>query len=159
MRNLWNRPADAVWSLSTHSSSGVSNMNICTYVTAVSLDPKLMLVAVYKNTQTLMNVAIGKTVLLQLLTEDLAPVVRVCGQKSGKDKDKIKRLSKRYQLENVEELSYFKEAAGFAVLVVEQLIETSGDHFLLVGRVIKAKNLTDTPILTTAYLRDKKYIR
>jgi flavin reductase (DIM6/NTAB) family NADH-FMN oxidoreductase RutF len=92
MRRIWNRPADAVWSLSTQSVNGIGNMNICTYVTAVSLSPKLMLVAVYKNTQTLLNCSVGNKVLLQLLTQELAPVVRVCGQKSGKDIRKIDRL-------------------------------------------------------------------
>jgi flavin reductase (DIM6/NTAB) family NADH-FMN oxidoreductase RutF len=159
MRKLWNRPNDAVWSLSTMSEKGVANMNICTYVTAVSLEPKLMMVAVYKNTQTLQNVAVGKTVLLQLLGEDLAPVVRVCGQMSGKSIDKISRLKKRYELLEESELSYFKEAAGFMLLEVEQLIETSGDHDLLVGKVIKAKNLYNKTILTTTYLKINGYIR
>lgn len=134
-------------------------MNICTYVTAVSLDPKLVMVAVYKNTQTLKNVAVGKIVLLQLLGEDLAPVVRVCGQLSGKDIDKISRLKKRYELLEEGDLYYFKEAAGFMELKVEQLIETTGDHDLLVGKILKAKNLYDKPILTTTYLKANGYIR
>jgi flavin reductase (DIM6/NTAB) family NADH-FMN oxidoreductase RutF len=95
MRKIWNRPEGAVWSLSTRSVSEVGNMNICTYVTVMSLKPKLMMVAVYKNTQTLKNIALGKTVVLQLLTEELAPVVRVCGRQSGKLIDKIARLQKR----------------------------------------------------------------
>ena len=159
MRKLWNRPDDAVWSLSTLSPDGVPNMNICTYVTAVSLDPKLMLVAVYRETQTLKNVAVGETVLLQLLGEDLAPVVRICGQLSGTKIDKISRLKKRFELGEEGRLSYFQAAAGIMTLNVEQLIETSGDHYLLVGRVTKAKNLHDKPILTTTYLKANGYIR
>ena len=134
-------------------------MNICTYVSAVSLDPKLMMVAVYKDTQTLTNCEIGKTVLLQLLTEGLAPVVRVCGNLSGKDIDKITRLQKRYELAQQNDLYYFAAAAGFMELVIEQLIPTSGDHVLLVGKVVHGKNLHDTPILTTTYLKEHKYIR
>jgi flavin reductase (DIM6/NTAB) family NADH-FMN oxidoreductase RutF len=141
------------------SEKGVANMNICSYVSAVSLEPKLMMVAVYKNTQTLKNAAVGKTVLLQLLGEDLAPVVRVCGQMSGKNIDKISRLKKRYELKDVAGLQYFNEAAGFMQLQVEQLLETSGDHDLLVGKVIKAKNLHDKPVLTTTYLKENGYIR
>ena len=159
MRKLWNRPSDAVWSLSTRSNKGVPNMNICTYVTAVSLEPKLMMVAVYKNTKTLENVSIGTTVLLQLLSEDLAPVVRVCGQMSGKKVDKISRLKKRYELLEENDLYYFKEAAGFMVLQIEQLIETSGDHDLMVAEVIMSKNLNDKAILTSDYLKEKGIIR
>jgi len=159
MRRLWNRPADAVWSVSSISDTGIGNMNIATYVTAVSLDPKLMLVAVYKNTQTLQNVTVGKTILLQLLTQELAPVVRVCGQLSGQKIAKIPRLQKRYALAKHNALFYFTQSAGFLELEIEQLTKTSGDHVLLIGRVITAKNLVDAPILTTTYLKDHKYIR
>jgi flavin reductase (DIM6/NTAB) family NADH-FMN oxidoreductase RutF len=159
MRKIWNRPADAVWSLSTNTSGGTGNMNICTYVTAVSLDPKLLLVAIYKNTQTLHNCKVGQTVLIQLLTEDLAPVVRVCGQKSGKDIDKIARLQKRYELSEHKHLPYLSQCAGFMELEIEQMVETSGDHILLVCAVIKGKNLLDAPILTTSFLKKHKYIR
>lgn len=159
MRKLWNRPDVAVWSLATSSKAGVPNMNICTYVTAVSLEPKLILVAVYKDTQTLENVRVGERVLLQLLTEALAPVVRVCGQQSGKTIDKIKRLAKRYELKENNGLYYFTKAAGYTELLVDQLIETSGDHYLLVGKVLTTKNSHDDKILTTTYLREQGYIR
>jgi flavin reductase (DIM6/NTAB) family NADH-FMN oxidoreductase RutF len=159
MRKIWNRPSDAVWSLSSKDALGQGNMNICTYVTAVSLDPKLMMVAVYNNTQTQKNISVGSTIVLQLLTEELAPVVRVCGQLSGEKIDKITRLQKRYQLGQYKDLYYFEKSAGFMELLVEQLVETSGDHVLMIGRVQKGKNLVDTPILTTTYLKEHKYIR
>jgi len=159
MRRLWNRPADAVWSLVTQNSNQQSNMNICTYVTAISLEPKLMTVAVYAGTQTRDNLKLGGQVLLQLLTEELAPVVRVCGQMSGAKVDKVARLKKRYVLGTHAGLPYLQRAAGFMELIVEQIIETSGDHTLVVGKVVIAKNLADAPILTTTYLREKGYIR
>lgn len=159
MQKLWNRPDAAVWSLSTQSAQGVGNMNICTYVTAVSLKPKLMLVAVYKNTQTIENVSVGTSVLLQLLTEDLAPVVRICGQQSGKTIDKITRLQKRYQFKMVHGLHYFADVAGWIELLVEELVDTSGDHMLLIGKVLQSKNVVDASILTTAHLKQKGYIR
>ena len=159
MRNLWNRPDVAVWSLVTSSKEGIPNMNICSYVSAISLDPKLMMVAVYHNTKTHDNITIGGVVLLQLLSETLAPVVRTCGQKSGKQTDKIHMLQKRYTLAHEQELPYFTQAAGFALLQVEQCIKNSGDHDLLIGRVVKSKNLNDTSILTTTYLKHKGYIR
>ena len=56
MRKVWNRPAWPVWSVSTTDQSGQGNINIATYVQAVSLDPKLMTIAVYKGTKTLANI-------------------------------------------------------------------------------------------------------
>jgi flavin reductase (DIM6/NTAB) family NADH-FMN oxidoreductase RutF len=118
-----------------------------------------MMVAVYKNTQTLKNIALGKTVVLQLLTEELAPVVRVCGRQSGKHIDKIARLRKRYELSIHKDLYYFSKAAGFIELRVEHLVEIEGDHVLLLGKVVQGKNLVDGPILTTTFLKENRYIR
>lgn len=134
-------------------------MNIATYVQAVSLDPKLMLIALYKNTKTLENVQQTKRVLLQLLPESLAPVVRVCGQKSGNDIDKISRLQKRFELETHNDLYYFAKAAGFLELELADLHDVKGDYLIGTFKAITHKNLHDAPLLTTDYLKEHKYIR
>ncbi len=160
MRKLWNRPAIPVWSVSTKDAAGYGNMNISTYVSAVALDPKLMMVAVYHGTKTLQNIVKDKHCLLQLLTEDLAPVVRVCGKESGQDIDKIKRLQKRYPLKQHNDLWYFADAAGWLeLLIVDQYTPKNSDHVLMIGEVIKRKNLSDSEILSTSHLREKKIIR
>ncbi len=134
-------------------------MNICTYVTAVSMEPKFMLVAVYDNTQTAANLSVSPRALLQLLPESLAPVVRICGQQSGKDINKIARLKKRFALKEHQGLPYFADAAGFLELVFEQKYSVGGDHVLAVARVVTHKNLHDVPLLTTDYLKQHGYIR
>lgn len=159
MRRLWNRPDLAVWSLSTQAADGTPNLNICSYVMSTSLDPKLMTVAVYHGTKTRENIQNGETVLLQLLSEELAPVVRVCGQQSGHSVDKIKRLQKRYELMEQDGLYYFTKAAGFMLLEITDLYENGGDHTLVTGRVFTSKNLSDAPILTTTYLKEHKFTR
>ena len=123
MRKLWNRPPIAVWSLSTKNSSGQSNMNICTYVTATSLKPKLLTIAVYHGTQTHKNISVGSTVLLQLLTEELASIVRICGQQSGRTIDKLARLRKRYEIQQHNGLQYLAVCAGFSELRIVAMHE------------------------------------
>jgi flavin reductase (DIM6/NTAB) family NADH-FMN oxidoreductase RutF len=161
MRKLWNRPTLPVWSLVTENQAGLANMNICTYVTSVSMNPKLMLVATYENTATLDNLVANpsKPVLLQLLSEELAPVVRVCGRQSGRSVDKVAALRKKYSLCSYQGLPYFAAAAGVLALEDCTVIPCGGDHRLLVGRVTWSKNLHDAPILTTEYLRSKGFIR
>ena len=159
MRKLWNRPSLPVWSLVTKDATGRANMNICTYVTSVSMEPKLMLVAVYAGTKTLENITLHKHGLLQLLTEELAPAVRVCGQMSGHSIDKTARLKKRYELHEHASLPYFAQAAGYMELLFTSITKTAGDHVLALAEVKHAKNLTDRPLLTTDYLKDHKYIR
>ncbi len=161
MRKLWNRPNQPVWSLVTRDEKGNANMNICTYVTSVSMEPKLMLIAVYEDTKTLENLAANPTapVLLQLLSESLAPVVRICGKQSGKRIDKLIRLRKRHQLGLYEGLPYFEQAAGAMLLQPTSRTTCGGDHQLLIGRVTWSKNIEDVPILTTDYLKEHKFIR
>ena len=161
MRKIWNRPNLAVWSLVTSDALGQANMNICTYVTAVSMEPKLMMVAVYRGTKTLDNLKQSPTkpVLLQLLSAELAPVVRVCGQQSGSKIDKIKRLKKRYQFGDENNLPFFKDAAGYLVLLPEAVTEIAADHLLYTFSVLKQVNIVDVPLLMTDILRSQKIIR
>ncbi|MFM2424147.1 MAG: hypothetical protein RLZZ70_538 [Candidatus Parcubacteria bacterium] len=161
MRKLWNRPNLPVWSLVTTDTTGTHNMNICTYVTSVSMEPKVQLVAVYNGTKTLENIVadLNAPVLLQLLTEELAPVVRICGQQSGKTIDKLTSLQKRYDISYHAGIPYFTKAAGVMMLQDQILTNCGGDHQLLTGLVTWSKNLNDMPILTTDYLKDNKFTR
>lgn len=161
MRKLWNRPDWPVWSLVTRDERGEPNLNICTYVVPVSMEPKLMAVAVYEGTKTLANLQEypRATVLLQLLTAPLAPAVRVCGQQSGHIIDKLTRLQKRFAMHTDEGLPYFCDAAGYLLLTPQTISSVVGDHVLYTFAVTKHKNLTDYPVLTTTILRDQKYIR
>ena len=107
MRKIWNRSNQQVWSLSTADVAGQGNMNIATYVSSVSMEPKMIMVAVYHNTKTHKNLSTSKRFLLQLLSEELAPVVRVCGHLSGTKIDKISRLKKRYEIGYLDNLPFF----------------------------------------------------
>ena len=159
MRKIWNRPNQQVWSLSTINEQSVGNMNICTYVTSVSMEPKLLMVAVYHGTQTLKNLTQTKRALLQLLSEELAPVTRICGHTSGSKINKIKRLEKRYAIENFNQLPFFSQCAGYLELELTKLIDVGGDHDLALCKVTHAKNISDKPLLTTDYLRASGFLR
>lgn len=161
MRKIWNRPSLPVWSLVTRDASGKANMNICTYVSAISMEPKLMMIAVYHNTKTLENLESCPTtpILLQLLSATLAPVVRTCGQQSGLQINKMQRLAKRYSLAHDSNLPYFTEAAGYLVLQPQQVVTVAGDHVLYTCTVVKQVNVSDVPLLTTDVLRAEKIIR
>lgn len=143
----------------TKDAAGVPNMNICTYVTSISMEPKLMLVAVYKGTKTLENLTQNRKALLQLLTQPLAPAVRICGQQSGKKITKIPRLQKRFEMNEHNGLPYFKDAAGFMEVLFTDPVAVEGDHVLYYGQVLHAKNLHDIPLLTTEYLKENKFTR
>lgn len=149
-----------VWSLSTTDASGQPNMNICTYVTSISMEPKMMVVAVYHHTKTLANLKNEPRGLLQLLNESHADIVRTCGKQSGNSIAKIPRIAKKHLVQEHGGLSYLSDAAGFMELEFVEFLEVGGDHVLAVAQVINSKNLSDTErLLTTDYLKEHKIIR
>lgn len=77
--NLSNIP---VYSLATYDGEKV-NMNICTYVSAVSMKPKRYMVALYHQTQSLQNIINSKRAVLQVLGKHHLPLVKILGKKSG----------------------------------------------------------------------------
>jgi flavin reductase (DIM6/NTAB) family NADH-FMN oxidoreductase RutF len=123
------------------------------------MEPKLMMVAVYHGTKTHANVVVSKRAVLQLLSEELAPVVRVCGHLSGTAVDKIARLRKRYEITTVNDTPIFAAAAGYMELKLQNLLATDGDHHLAIFAVVNYKNLHDNSILTTDYLRAQGLLR
>ena len=101
MKRPWNLVNVPVYSISSRKDE-VTNMNICTYVTAVSMVPKRYMVAVYHNTQTIENIQNKSEFVLQLLAESQYGLVRNFGQKSGKLFDKQGFLSRKNQAKIVE---------------------------------------------------------
>ena len=92
MRRPWNIINQPVYSLLTKDSLGNINMNICTYVSAVSMNPKIYMIAIYYNTKTYENLINSDSAVLQLLSKDNISLVRGLGKKSGMKIDKDKYL-------------------------------------------------------------------
>ena len=82
MKRPWNLANIPVYSLATYDGQKV-NMNICTYVSAVSMKPKRYIVAVYHQTKSLENILKSKTAVLQVLSKEHISLVNVLGKKSG----------------------------------------------------------------------------
>jgi flavin reductase (DIM6/NTAB) family NADH-FMN oxidoreductase RutF len=160
MRRPWNLPCLPVYSLSTFQEDG-GNMNICTYVTAISMQPKRYMVGVYKGTKTLENIRKQPRVLLQLLGEDQYRLVRLLGQQSGNKINKIGRLSEKastIRFPDGVELFFLKDAVAFMSCAVLDYSD-AGDHFAYLLEVSAYRNLRGAPVLTTCMLREKGIIR
>lgn len=150
MRKPWNLPDLPVYSLATYDDGAV-NMNICTYVTAVSLDPKLFMVAVYHNTKTLENIRNSDKAVLQILHENQADLVRTLGKKTGITYNKFSYLSKKQMMSRWQDYDVLKEACAYIELEKISAIET-GDHDAYFFRALRSKSFSDQ-VLTTGHLR------
>lgn len=152
----WNRVNLPVYSVSSHGNK--ANMHICTYVSAVSMQPKRMMVALYEGTLTLENVQNSGHLVLQLLSSHQYNLVNLLGKQSGHAIDKIARLHKRDLLQEWNGFFVLKEA--LAVMELKTMAQiNAGDHTLFVCDVAAYKNLNDGMPLTTQILHEKKIIR
>ncbi len=166
MKKPWNIPDLPVYSIATQADGKV-NMNICTYVSAVSMSPKRYAVAIYYDTQTLENVRQNQEFVLQLLSEKQAPVVRNFGQKSGRSFDKhgfIQRKNQKSPVDSAYQLTQWngwpvlKESVALLHLKVIQH-QNAGDHELFLCDVVSYKVQNNHNPLTINKLRELKLVR
>ena len=69
MKRPWNIIDLPVYSLLSNDINGNINMNICTYVSAVSMKPKIYSIAIDFKTKTYDNLIASDRVVLQLLSK------------------------------------------------------------------------------------------
>lgn len=158
MKRPWNRPDYAVWSLSTVDETGKYNMNICTYVIPVSMNPKKFCIAIYHGTKTYENIKQGNTALLQLLGEHQSDAIRNLGKSSGFNRDKVSIVNKKHPIIIKQGLAIMSDSLAYCLIKYDQIIKTGGDHDIIIGNVISYKNLNEGKILTTKKLAESKII-
>ena len=151
----WNRVPQAVYSLST-TVDGEVNMNICTYVTPITMAPKQLIVGVYHGTKTWENFKQTGEGLLQILGEHQPHLIRALGKKSGNTYNKHRYLQKSVAYQK--DLAYLSDCLGYIHLRVKTWIPES-DHDLVICEVISWKNLREGTPLTTTYLKEHTIIR
>jgi flavin reductase (DIM6/NTAB) family NADH-FMN oxidoreductase RutF len=153
----WNRVNLPVYSISSKEGD-INNMNICTYVSAVSMQPKRMMVAIYEGTKTLELVNKTGHFVLQMLSEYQYRLVDLLGKKSGNTIDKISRLEKRKLITIWNGFKILEDAIAVMELKVVNTME-GGDHKLFLCDVAAYKNLNGGNVLTLDVLRQHKLIR
>jgi flavin reductase (DIM6/NTAB) family NADH-FMN oxidoreductase RutF len=154
----WNRVNLPVYSISSKDLDGNSNMHVITYATAVSMEPKRFICAVYHNTKTIANLEINPHFVLQILHEDQYRLVDLLGKKSGHQIDKISRLTKRQLLT---EWNGFKILNNCLAVMEMKIIDqmNGGDHTCFLCDVVAYKNITDGEALTIEILRANNIVR
>lgn len=151
----WNRVDQPVYSIAS-AADGSINMNICSYATPVSMQPKRYIVAIYKGTKTLELVHVQQEFLLQILEQSQYKLVNLLGKKSGKKLDKVKRIKEPIAYHNA--FPYLENALAYLHLHVRTWLD-GGDHWCVLCDVKSYKNLKEGTPLTLDYLRAKTIIR
>ncbi len=151
----WNRVNAPVYSIC--SKGDAFNMNITTYVTPVSMQPKRYICGIYHGTQTIHNVQAETQFVLQLLNSSQYNLVNLLGRHTGRNTDKIGRLHKRALLTNWRGFPVLKDALALIELNIINRME-AGDHVAFLCDVTGYKNLSGGTALTLQDLRDRKII-
>jgi flavin reductase (DIM6/NTAB) family NADH-FMN oxidoreductase RutF len=146
-----------VYSIS--SRHGVeANMNIISYVTPVSMQPKRMLCCIYKGTKTLELVEKNPVFILQLLDDAQHNLVRLLGKQSGFNTNKMHLLRKRNLLEEWQGFPVLKQA--LAVLELKAINRfDGGDHIGFICDVLSYRNIREGQPLTLNRLKALQIIR
>lgn len=157
MKRPWNIPDLPVYSIASVGNRGL-NMNICTYVSGVSMKPKRFMVAIYHDTQTLENVIRGKRFILQLLHKKQYALVNTLGKKSGFTYDKASYLRKKNELTEWQGFEVLKHAAACMELKVISR-QNAGDHDMFLCDILRFTVSEENEILTLRELTRRKIIR
>lgn len=141
MKRPWNRTNSNVYSLLTHNLKGENNMNICTYVSVVNMNPRLYAVSIDYNTLTYKNlISSSGNVVLQCLGKKNISVIRSLGKKSGLVFDKMVYLKKNQLIKSWNNFIVLKDVAFLVELNDPKIIHEMSDHALFLFSVKSYKN-------------------
>ena len=158
MKRPWNIVNPAIYSLITYDEKDNLNMNICSYVSAVSLKPKIYSIAVDYSTKTYENLNLNLSVVLQLLSKSHLKIIRKLGKTSGYFFNKENYLRSKEMLENWRGKTVLKDTCALLELKKVNEINIEGDHAIFTFSVSKYKTLSESGILTFKDLIDNKII-
>ena len=158
MKRPWNIVNPAIYSLVTYDEKDNLNMNICSYVSAVSLKPKIYSIAVDYSTKTYENLKLNSFFVLQLLSKSHLKIIRKLGKTSGYSFNKENYLRSKEMLQNWGEKTVLKDTCALLELKKMNEINIEGDHAMFTFSVSKYKTLSERGILTFKDLIDNKII-
>lgn len=157
MRRPWNSVDFPVYSLCTKGDDGF-NMNICTYVTPISMKPKLYCIGIYQNTKTLQNLMNSSFSVLQFLNKSQISLVNPLGKKSGFNYNKMNYLRKKNSTKTWQGFEVLNDCNAHLLLKKTGQQNIGGDHELFWFQVMKMNNRFDQNGLMNQDLIEKKII-
>jgi len=122
-------------------------MNICTYVTPITMQPKRFLIGIYDHTKTLENAHNSDFAVLQYLSKTQIKWVNALGKRSGFNFDKMTYLRKKDAVGSWKNFEVLKgNFAQLLLLKIDTIL--TGDHTTFVYEVKNTKNIqAEAPLM------------
>jgi flavin reductase (DIM6/NTAB) family NADH-FMN oxidoreductase RutF len=133
-------------------------MNICTYVTVISMSPKIYSIAVDYHTKTFDNLGKTSTAVLQVLNKKNIGLVRYLGKKSGNRVDKQIYLERKDCLTQWKGYPVLKDANAYVELQIMDRKNVKGDHELFWFEAINFRTISEDNVLMFQELVNQKII-
>jgi len=147
MKRPWNIIDSPIYSLQTVDEKGKINMNICTYVTAVSMKPKIYAIAIDYNTLTYKNDKNSNQFVLQLLSKNQIELVKKFGKKSGYKFNKDKFLRDKKLLINWNDFEVLHGTIALIKIDKKNSFAINGDHELFLSNILTFQDLVKNKII------------
>lgn len=148
MKRPWNIISPPVYSLVTYDVDGKLNMNVCTYVTSVSMKPKMYSIAIDYTSKTYKNLEDSSKVALQLLSSNNIKVIRKLGKVSGRLLDKERYLRSYNLIDQWKDYSVLKGISAIIELEKKTVVKHHGDHAIFFFDVTGYKTFSEGNILS-----------
>jgi flavin reductase (DIM6/NTAB) family NADH-FMN oxidoreductase RutF len=134
-----------VYSLASYGGEEF-NMNICTYVTAISRTPKMYAVAIEQWSVTLDLLRKEDVAVLQILTQEQLKLTKILGKRSAHSFNKQEYLNSHDLLTTWKDRPVLKNCAAYLLLKkVEEM--KAGDHFLFLFELEQYTTRSENNIL------------
>ena len=154
-----------VFSLAILAEDGRTNMNLVTYATPVSIRPdRVWAIGIYKETYSYDCFRKSGKGILQLLTEDHTPLVRLLGGSSGRDvhkRDECHKLGVDWisvtdnnDCGTEEHPLVLPKCASYLFLELQHQLIDGGTHDIALCRATQTLTDSDAPHLESGKLRE-----
>lgn len=148
MKRPWNIISPPVYSLATYDANGRLNMNVCTYVTSISMKPKMYSIAIDYTSKTYKNLESSSKVVLQLLSSNNLKVIRKLGKVSGRLLDKERYLRSYNLINQWRGYHILKDISASIELEKISVTKHHGDHAIFFFDVTSFKTFSDNNVLS-----------
>lgn len=120
------------------SKDGKPNVMTASFVMPISFEPKYLAISISPMRHTFQNIQEMKEFGVNVCSEEMKEIAKICGSYSGKEFDKFNLAKIKKENGKIIKAPLIKECPISLECEVEE-IKPFGDHFLIVGKVLNEK--------------------
>lgn len=121
----------------TTNKKGKPNVMTASFLMPISFEPKIVAFSISPKRHSFENLKEVPQFTLNILSKEMKKIAQICGSISGRNEDKFKKAKLKTEKSQKVLPPMIKCPISFECQVLE--MKEFGDHFLVVGKVLKEK--------------------